>query len=124
MENLLSGEDFAFLYRQPGFDFALYRKFRKDRLRIFRQYLNRMIADFNRLHLAARVLISQSEGDHSAVLQKLIWLKIRFSVSVLQAESRYVLCCLGLRTLTVRKLIAELEEMSALVGMTNPATAN
>ncbi len=116
MDRLLSPEDFAFLSRQPGFDLSLYRKFRRDRLRIFRQYLNRMIGDFNRLHLTARLLLASGTQDHSDIVTQLIWLKIRFSVAVLQAESRYFLCCVGLRSLSVRVLILRLEELSAQVG--------
>jgi hypothetical protein len=124
MDNLLTGEDFSFLSRQPGFDWALYRKFRKDRLRIFRQYLSRMILDFNRLHLVARVLLSQSEHDQSSMLQKLVWLKIRFSLSVMRAEFRYALCCCGVRALCAGELIAELEELAGLIGrLTPPLTA-
>jgi len=117
MERLLNAEDFAFLSRQPGFDFSLYRKFRKDRLEIFRQYLNRMICDFNRLHLVARVLLAQSQEDRSDLLYRLILLKIRFSIAVLQAEFRYALCCLGVRTLTARVLIVRLEELCAQLAL-------
>jgi hypothetical protein len=74
MEGLLADEDFRFLSRQPGFDFSLYRKLRADRLRIFRQYLNRLIADFNRLHAVARFLVIQGTEDRSETLKQLIWL--------------------------------------------------
>jgi hypothetical protein len=113
MERLLNSDDFAFLSGQPGFDLSLYRKFRKDRLRIFRQYLERMIVDFNRLHLAARLAVSQTPGDHSALLPQLILLKIRFSAAVLLAEFRYHLCLFGLKSLSVRTLILQFEELSA-----------
>jgi hypothetical protein len=116
MERLLNAEDFAFLSRQPGFDFSLYRKFRRDRLQIFRQYLNRMIGDFNRLHLAARILLAQSPEDRSDLLYRLILLKLRFSLAVLQAEFRYALCCVGVRTLTARALILRLEELCNQLG--------
>jgi hypothetical protein len=112
MERLLSSEDFSFLSRQPGFDLSLYRKLRKERLRIFRQYLERMIVDFNRLHLAARLAVAKCPGDHSQLLTHLITLKLRFSVAVLAAEFRYTLCCLGLRSLSVRTLLAQMEELS------------
>ena len=115
MEGLLNREDFAFLFRQPGFDFSLYRKLRQERLQIFRQYLDRMIVDFNRLHLVARLALAHSNEDHSELLVKLILLKVRFSASVLAAEFRYMLCCFGLRTLSARALISELEELSAQV---------
>ena len=116
MEGLLNAEDFAFLSRQPGFDLSLYRKLRQERLQIFRQYLDRMIVDFNRLHLTARLAVAHSTEDHSDLLVKLVRLKLRFSAAVLGAEFRYILCRLGVRTLSVRSLIVSLEELSAQVN--------
>lgn len=113
MERLMSGEDFAFLSAQPGFDLSLYRKLRRDRLRIFRQYLKRMIVDFNQLHLAARLAIAQSSEDHSAVLPCLIALKWRFSMAVLVAEFRCTLCLFGVKTLGARKLLLHLEALNS-----------
>lgn len=116
MQALLDREDFAFLSRQPGFDFALYKKLRRDRLRIFREYLNRLIADYNRLHARARLLLADGE-EHSEMLGQLVKLKLRFSVAVFRAEGNYLLCCAGFRTLAVRALILRLEEMSAQVAV-------
>ena len=113
MELLMSGEDFAFLSSQPGFDLSLYRKLRRDRIRIFRQYLNRMILDFNQLHLAARLAIAQSPEDHSALLPGLITLKLRFSLAVLAAEFRCTLCLFGVKTLGARRLLLHLEALNA-----------
>lgn len=113
MERLLNREDFAFLSSQPGFDLSLQRKLRNERLKIFRQYLDRMIIDFNRLHMAARLAISQSAGDHSHLLPRLVALKFRFAASVLFAEFRYSLCWLGINSLSARALLLELQEMSS-----------
>jgi hypothetical protein len=121
MEGLLADEDFTFLCRQPGFDLSLYRKLRRERLRIFRQYLVRLIADFNRLHLVTRLLIAQSSEDRSDLVSKLIWLKVRFSVSLVRAEASYVLCRLGLSSLAVRALITQLEEMHAQLSSLSAA---
>jgi len=112
MEGLLAQEDFRFLSRQPGFDFSLYRKLRTDRLRIFRQYLNRLIGDFNRLHAVARFLVSQGSEDRSDVAGQLIVLRLRFSVSVLRVEASYLMCRFGWRSLAIGNLIARLEDMS------------
>ncbi|HEX4749631.1 MAG TPA: hypothetical protein VH302_08830 [Bryobacteraceae bacterium] len=112
MQGLLSDEDFTFLSCQPGFDVSLYRKLRRDRLHIFRQYLLRLILDFNRLHAVARMILSHSAQDRSDVVAKIMRLKIRFSLAVLQAEASYMLCLIGFRFLAVRSLIAALEEMS------------
>jgi hypothetical protein len=123
MEGLLADEDFTFLSRQPGFDLSLYRKLRRERLRIFRQYLARLVSDFNRLHLVTRVLIAQSSEDRSELVSKLIWLKIRFSIALLRAEVSYLLCRLGLSSLAVRGLILRLEEMHAQLSAVSAAQA-
>lgn len=113
MEALLAREDFAFLSRQPGFDLALYRKLRRERLLIFRQYLNRLILDFNRLHLATRILVAHAPQDASELVTRLVWLKFRFALALMRTEFSYALCYVGFRTLAVRALIAHLEEMNA-----------
>ena len=112
MEGLLAEEDFRFLSRQPGFDLSLYRKLRADRLRIFRQYLNRLIGDINRLHAVARFFVIQGTEDQSEILKQLIWLRIRFSASVLRVEASYLLCRFGGHMLAVDTLVARLDEMS------------
>jgi len=113
MVGLLSDEDFDFLSRQPGFDVSLYRKFRRDRLNIFKQYLNRLIIDFDRLHVAARFLLSQSSEDRSDLVSHLVWLRVRFGAAVIQAQISYGLCVLGFRCLAIKAAIRHLEEMSA-----------
>jgi hypothetical protein len=113
MQGLLGDEDFRFLSRQPGFDLSLYRKLRRDRLRIFRDYLARLVKDFNRMHLMTRVLIARSSEDRSDLMNQLIWLRVRFSIAVFKAEISYVLCFFGLRSLAVRGLILHIEEMHA-----------
>jgi hypothetical protein len=124
MQGLLSDEDFTFLSRQPGFDESLYRKLRRERLHIFRQYLLRLVVDFNRLHTVARVILSRSTQDRSDVVTRLIILKLRFSLAVFQAEFSYMLCCLGFRFLGARKAIALLDDMSVqLTALSRPQTA-
>ena len=123
MQRLLSDEDFQFLARQPGFDLSLYRKLRRERLLIFRQYLKRLISDFNRLHTAARVLIARNQEDRSDLMMRLLKLKVRFSLAVLQSELSYFCCRIGIGTLAVRSMIARLEEMSAeLNSLATPET--
>lgn len=123
MEHLLSGEDFSFLKRQPGYDLGVLKRFRRDRLRIFRQYLNRMIRDFNRLQLAARVLIARSADDRSSLLKQLVSLRVRFTFAVIHAEFSYALCRLGCSTVAAYTLIARLEEMSAQLNALTAANA-
>jgi hypothetical protein len=113
MEGLLSSRDFDFLKRQPGFDSAALRRFRRERLHIFRQYLNRMIRDFNRLQLAARILVAHSSEDRSAqVLKRLVWLRVRFFAAVVRVEFSYAACRFGCSKVPARALLDRLAEMS------------
>ena len=112
MSSLLSNDDFAFLSRQPGFDLSLYKKLRRERLAIFRQYLDRLIVDFNRLHVTARALVVGSQQDSSEIAGKLIGVQFEFYKAVLRTEVSYRLCCLGVCTVDVRVVLAPLEALS------------
>lgn len=112
MELLLAEEDFNFLLRQPGFETSIGKKLRQDRVRIFRQYLNRLISDFNRLHVYARYRISQSHEDQSELLSRLVRLRIRFSITVLRLELSLGLAYFGFQPRLVSRAIAQLDEMS------------
>ena len=112
MEFLLAEEDFEFLVRQPGFEESLHKKLKRERISIFRQYLHRLIADFNRLHVYARYLITQSQTDQSKLLAQLVWLRMRFSFTVLRVEASLVLAYFGCRPRVVSQAIARLDEMN------------
>ncbi len=124
MEKLLAEEDFKFLSRQPGFDLSLYRKLRRDRLHIFKQYLNRSIVDFNRLHAAVRAILPHVADDRSDLVSQLIWLKVRFCFAAIRAEISYRLCLLGIGSLAVHPLISELERMSLQFSRVAAVQAN
>lgn len=123
MEQLLNDEDFQFLSCQPGFDSALYRKLRRDRLQIFRQYLHRMICDFNRLHLVARVMVARSQEDQSHLVMRLALLKLKFALEVMRAQTNFWLCWFTVRTIGVKALIAHLDELSSTLGPAFSASA-
>lgn len=124
MRRLLSDEDFRFLAGQPGFDLSLYRKLKRERLLIFRQYLRRLIKDFNRLYTATRTVISHQEEDHSELAVRLVKLRMRFMLSVLSVECGYVLCWMGFRTIAATTMLTRLEEMTAeFLRVAGPQTA-
>lgn len=122
MANLLANDDFSFLLRQPGFELSLYRKLRRERLAIFRQYLDRLVLDFRRLHLTARLLSAQNREDSSDVAQKLFKLQLHFNLALIRTEFEYSLCRYGLATVHVQRLIEPLRSLSeALPGYASPA---
>jgi hypothetical protein len=112
MQGLLAPDDFEFLSRQPGFDPSIFHKLRQDRLRIFRQYLNRLIVDFNRLYSLAQLVISQSPDDQSTLFSQLLSLRFRFWLSILRVEFSYLNCRFGMRNVSVGSPIQRLEELS------------
>jgi hypothetical protein len=97
LEGLLTRQDFASLSRQPGLNVSEYRKLRRERLRTFRQYLIRLVSDFNLLHLRARGVIAVGAEDRSDLVSKLIGLKFRFWMALLRAKATYLLFRFGLK---------------------------
>jgi hypothetical protein len=122
MANLLANDDFSFLLRQPGFELKLYRKLRRERLAIFRQYLDRLVLDFRRLHLTARMLTAQNRQDSTEIAQKLFKLQLHFNLALIRTEFEYSLCRYGLATVHVQRLIEPLRSLSeALPGYASPS---
>jgi len=114
MRGLLHEEDFQFLSRQPGFDPSLYRKLRRDRLRIFREYLNRLVVDYNRLHTLASFVVSQSKEDQSTLFAQLLSLRFHFWASTMQIEFNYLLCRLGATSVSIGNILGQIEEISKI----------
>lgn len=113
MHGLLAREDFQFLARQPGFDLSLYRKLRRERMLIYRQYLGRLIQDFNRLHAYLRLVATHSDKDQSELLAALVSLRVRFCLSVIRAEMSYYLCLIGIGSLATHSVVAHLEQLTS-----------
>jgi hypothetical protein len=116
MQGLLAPDDFQFLSRQPGFDPSLFSKLRRERIRIFRQYLNRLILDFNRLYSMTLLVISQGSEDRSDLVGKLISLRFHFWVAILRVEISYLICRFSARPVAVSNLLRHLEDMHFELG--------
>lgn len=122
MANLLANDDFSFLVRQPGFELKLYRKLRRERLAIFRQYLDRLVLDFRRLHTTARMLAAQNSEDSTMLAQQLFKLQYRFNLALIRTEFEYSLCRFGLAAVHVQRLIQPLRSLSeSLPGYASPS---
>jgi hypothetical protein len=120
MRGLLAQDDFEFLSRQPGFDPSLYRKLRRDRLRIFREYMNRLVVDYNRLHTLANFVVSQSTEDQSQLFARLLALRFRFWLSTMQVEFSYLLCRLGGKSVSLGHILQQMEDISK-IALCSPA---
>lgn len=114
MQGLLAQDDFVFLSRQPGFDPALIQKLRRDRLRIFREYMNRLIVDYNRLHTLAYFVISQCKEDQSALFTDLLSMRFQFWLATVQVEFRYALCYLGANSVSLTDILTQVDSLSKI----------
>jgi hypothetical protein len=96
MVRLLDNRDYTFLASQKGYQPAISRRLRRQRIGVFQSYLGGMIRDFERLMKVARVIavVAHEDQTHFAA----IWsgLRWRFYASVIAVEARVALHWLGI----------------------------
>lgn len=124
MERLLAEDDLLFLKSQPGYRREIGVRWRRERRRIFRLYLDELRGDFRRLHAQARVLAAHSEADSADLLEVLMKQQITFLWATTALEFRLVLQQVGIGRADVATLIELIEAMRAnLAQRTAPLTA-
>ena len=127
MLRLLSSEDVRFLLLQPGCTHATLARFRRERCQIFRRYLRMLEDDFQRVVMALKVVMAQSERDRPDLASALLESQIRFGTCKLKVECRVLLYRWGLGQVDVKGLLAIFDavrlDLRALVPVTaaNPA---
>lgn len=124
MLRLLSEDDYEFLSTQAGYDRKIARKLRTERRRIFRSYLHNLIRDFQRLHLAAKMVLVDSAEDRPELAAKLLKQRLLFSFAVCSVEVRLALHTAGLGTVNVRGLLNALDGLHSEISGLLPATAS
>jgi hypothetical protein len=123
MARLLSEDDLSFLEAQPGYQPEMGMKFRRERRRIFRLYLEELARDFHRLHAHARVVVASLPAEHSALVGVLIRGKFRFWYEMAALEMRLTLSWAGV-SVDARALVEVLGAMQAqLNGLSAPSAA-
>jgi hypothetical protein len=120
MLRLLAEEDYKFFAAQPGITPKAVHQLRRERRRVFRAYLNNLVKDFHRLHLAARMTLIYSPVDRSDLAQTLLRQRAIFMWAVTMVEFRLVLHSLGLGAVDASQLLGALENMRLNVGSLSP----
>ncbi len=113
MEYLLSEEDFAFLVSQPGYEPDIGARWKRERRRIFRLYLDELKRDFQRLHAEARVMAANADGESSELVGILMRQQVTFWRAMAVLEVRLALRAAGIGKVNVRPLLELLEAMRA-----------
>jgi len=113
MEYLLSGEDFAFLASQSGYRPEIGARWKRERRRIFRLYLDELKRDFQRLHAEARAMAANAGAESAEVVEILMRQQFAFWRATAGLELRLALRMVGIGKVDVRPLIGLLEAMRA-----------
>lgn len=116
MLRLLNEDDYEFLKSQPGYEPKLARQLRAERRRIFRAYLRSLSRDFQRLNLAAKMLVLYSPQDRPDLAAELMKRRLMFSLGVMRAEVCLVFHAAGIGTVDVRPLLGSLDTLRGQIG--------
>jgi hypothetical protein len=119
MARLLKADDFSFLAAQPGYSSRLGKRFRTERRRIFRAYLESLKKDFTRVSLTFQTLIVHSAEDRGDLAAGLVRQRMLFAFAMLAIEGRLLLHAAGVNTLTidVSGMVESLETMQAQMSL-------
>lgn len=129
MKRLLSSKDFDFLAHQPGFNPALAKQLRSQRVRLMRIYLDQLAVEFDRLHLALRLLIAYAAEDRPEAAKAIVHQRLTFSFRLVEMRLRMQLFGMGVQPADFSQLVESVENLRAEVARlsqplnAHPATA-
>ena len=111
MMRLLDDTDFKFLRGQKGFTPAMAKSLRRQRAGIFRDYLSMLENDFQRISLALKLVMAQSECDRPDLARTLMQYQIRFATGIVVAHWRLLLFRGGIDGFDVAELVHLFDSM-------------
>lgn len=125
MLRLLDGHDPSSVPHELGFGHDRQLEFRRERGRIFREYLKRLNTDFACLCLALKIVMLQSEVDRPDLASRLLYSQIRFAALIVSAHLRLALyqCNLGSGAVDVRRMLTLFESMHYQLRQMVPESA-
>jgi hypothetical protein len=127
MLRLLDATDFQFLRAQKGFTSEMERRLRRQRVQAFRGYLRLLVADFDRIVAALRVILVQSAQDRPELASLVLQRRLSFAMGLIEVQCRLALFGLGWSRVDVSGLIQLFEgmrlDLHKLVPMSSPTTA-
>ncbi len=109
MRRLLSADEEEYWVQANGGSQARREEFRAERRRLFRDYLDLISADFQRLSQGARLSIVHATEDRSAEIERLLVLEWSLRKLLWQARARVVLHWAGLKPIEPTDLINALQ---------------
>jgi len=113
MVRLLSEEDLNFLQSKPGVSKQAVKRFRRQRRRVFRSYLNELASDFLRLHRRAKALTTEAPAEYSELVGVLMRQELRFWSALAGVEMRLALHTVGIGAVDIRALLRPIEAITS-----------
>jgi hypothetical protein len=111
MLRLLDTEDLKFMRSQPGYSPATAAQIRRQRCQIFRGYLRTLSSDFNRVCMAVKVLMIQSQHDRPDLAAVLLRNQMMFAAGMLFVRFRVSLYQWGVAGVEVASLVKIFDTM-------------
>jgi hypothetical protein len=129
MERLFDPADHEFLASQPAYSRRMGRRFRANRIAIFRGYARCLGRDFARVSNALKMLMVHAPVDRSSLAGLLLRQRLMFSYTMFWLEVKLALHSFGWSapTVDVRNLVGALDAMrsqlQALAAVAEPSLA-
>jgi hypothetical protein len=127
MLRLLDATDFQFLRAQKGFTPEMERRLRRQRVQAFRGYLRLLVADFDRIVAALRVILAQSANDRPELASLVLQRRLSFALGMIGVHCRLALFGLGWSRVDASGLIRLFDgmrlQLNALVPSSSPTAA-
>jgi hypothetical protein len=115
MQRLLREADFEFLAAQPGFRPEVARLLRARRAQIMRKYIHQISAEFDRLHLALRLLALQAHRDRPDIARELVVQKLLFQRRMFEIRVRLALFGYGIKPAHLGELVRTVDALRGQV---------
>ena len=105
MMRILDTTDFDRFRGQPGFSQKRLMELRFSRCRIFRVYLGLLQTDFQRVCMAIKLLMTESDCDRPDLASTLLKTQARFAFGLAVVHVRLWLYAIGLGTVSIAPLL-------------------
>jgi len=113
MLRLLDSADIEFLRSQPGYTREMESKLRQQRCQVFRGYLRCLTSDFQRVSMALKIVMAQSEHDRPDLAGILMHQQLVFATGMFSVRCRLILYRWGVCQVEVAGLVRIFDQMRA-----------
>jgi len=122
MLRLLDSADIEFLRSQPGYSREMESKLRQQRCQVFRGYMRCLNSDFQRVCMALKLVMAQSQQDRPDLAGVLMHQQLLFAAGMLSIQGRLFLYRWGICQVDVSGMVRIFDGMRAELCNLVPAS--